>query len=414
MKTAELQTGFDVQAIRKDFPILHMQVHGRPLVYFDNAATSQKPRQVLDRILKYYEQENSNIHRAFYYLSERATEAYEGARNIAQEYLNAAKREEIIFVRGATEGINLVASSWGRKNLKSGDEVIISGMEHHANLVPWQLICEEKGATLRIIPVDENGELILEEYHKLLNERTKFVAVVYVSNSIGTINPVKEVIDAAHKFNVPVLIDGCQAAPHMQVDVQALDCDFFVFSGHKVFAPTGIGILYGKEKFLEEMPPYQAGGDMIKTVTFEKTTFSELPNKFEAGTPHIEGAIGLGTAIDYVREIGRDSIHQYEYSMVPYMTGKLMEIEGLRIIGTAKNKIPVFSFDIEGAHPLDVGTFLDFEGIAVRTGNHCTQPLINGFGITATCRASLAFYNTFEEIDFFAEALNKVVKKLKS
>lgn len=414
MKTATVQAAFDVYAIRKDFAILQQKMHGKPLVYFDNAATSQKPKQVIERIIQYYEQENANIHRAFYRLSELATEAYEGARNIVQEYLNAEKREEIIFVRGATEGINLVASSWGRKNLKPGDEVIISGMEHHANLVPWQLICEEKGATLRVIPVDENGELIIEEYYRLLNEKTKFVAVVYVSNSIGTINPVKEVIDAAHKYHVPVLIDGCQAAPHMKVDVQALDCDFFVFSGHKVFAPTGIGILYGKEKFLEEMPPYQAGGDMIKTVTFEKTTFSELPNKFEAGTPHIEGTIGLGTAIDYIRNIGRDAIYEYEHSLLPYGTQKLREIEGLRIIGTAKNKIPVFSFDIEGAHPLDVGTFLDFEGIAVRTGNHCTQPLINSFGVTATCRASLAFYNTFEEIDFFAEALKRVVKKLKS
>jgi cysteine desulfurase / selenocysteine lyase len=404
---------FDVVKVREDFPILHRTVHGKPLIYFDNAATSQKPRQVIDRIVQYYEQENSNIHRAFYHLSELATEAYEGARNTVQRYLNAPKREEIIFVRGATEGINLVASSWGRKNLQPGDEVIISGMEHHANLVPWQLICEERGAKLRIIPVDENGELVMEEYHKLLNERTKFVAVVYVSNSIGTINPIKEVIDAAHKYGVPVLVDGCQAAPHMEVDVQALDCDFFAFSGHKTFAPTGIGILYGKEKYLEDMPPYQAGGDMIKTVEYQKTTFAELPNKFEAGTPHIEGAIGLGTAIDYVTSLGRESIHEYENSLLGYATDKLQTIEGLRMIGTAKNKIPVFSFVIEGTHPLDVGTFLDFEGIAVRTGNHCTQPLINGFGVSATCRASLAFYNTRAEIDFFIEALNRVVKKLR-
>lgn len=414
MKTDTVQAPFDVQSIRQDFPILQRTVHGKPLVYLDNAATSQKPRQVIDRIVQYYEQENSNIHRAFYQLSELATEAYEGARNTVQQYLNARKREEIIFVRGATEGINLVASSWGRKNLLPGDEVIISGMEHHANLVPWQLICEERGAILKVIPVDENGELIIEQYHKLLSDRTKFVAVVYVSNSIGTINPVKDIIDAAHKRNIPVLIDGCQAAPHMQVDVQALDCDFFAFSGHKTFAPTGIGILYGKEKFLEDMPPYQAGGDMIRTVTFEKTIFAELPNKFEAGTPHIEGAIGLATAIEYVQGLGRDSILQYEQSLLPYTTRKLEEIEGLRIIGTARHKIPVFSIDIEGAHPLDIGTFLDFEGIAVRTGNHCTQPLINSFGVSATCRASLAFYNTFEEVDFFVEALKRVVKKLKT
>jgi cysteine desulfurase/selenocysteine lyase len=408
-----VSAAFDVEEIRKDFPILHRQVHNKPLIYFDNAATSQKPTYVLDRIIKYYTEENANIHRGVYYLSELASTEYENARDRIQQHFNAARREEIIFVRGATEGINLVASSWGRKNLKAGDEVIVSEMEHHANIVPWQMICEERGAVLKVIPVNEQGELILEEYYKLLSERTKFVSVVYVSNSIGTINPVKEIINAAHERDIPVLIDGCQAAPHMVVDLQELDCDFFVFSGHKIFAPTGIGILYGKEKYLEDMPPYQTGGDMIRTVTFQKTTFNDLPYKFEAGTPHIEGSIGLAAAIEYLQSVGRPRIHEYENQLVAYATEKIKAIDGLRIIGNAKEKIPVFSFVVEGAHPLDIGTMLDFEGVAIRTGNHCTQPLVNHFGVSATCRASLAFYNTTYEIDNFVKALQKVLKKIR-
>ncbi len=405
--------GFDVNAIRSDFPILQSKVYGKPLIYFDNAATSQKPKTVIDRIVKYYEHENANIHRGVYHLSELSSNAYEGARDIVQKSINAAKREEIVFVRGATEGINLVASSWGRANLKAGDEVLISQMEHHANIVPWQLICEEKGAILKIIPVDENGELILEDFHRLLTEKTKFVSIVYVSNSIGTINPVKTIIESVHKYNIPVLIDACQAAPHLSIDVQDLDCEFLVYSGHKIFAPTGIGVLYGKEDYLNGMPPYQSGGDMINIVTFEKTTFKEAPHKFEAGTPDISGAIGLGTAIEYVNNISRSAVHKYEQTLLAHATEKISAIDGLRIIGTAKNKIPVISFAVDGAHPMDIGTLLDFEGIAIRTGNHCTQPLLDRFGVSATCRASLAFYNTIEEIDFFAEALVKVIKKIK-
>ncbi len=410
-----VEKSFDVAKIREDFPILKTVVHGKPLIYFDNAATSQKPQQVIDRIIRYYEHENANIHRAIYHLSELATAGYEGARDTIQKHLNAAKREEIIYLRGATEGINLVASSWGRKNLQAGDEVIVSGMEHHANIVPWQMICEEKGAKLRVIPVDENGELIYEQFPNLINEKTKFVSIVYVSNSIGTINNVKYIIDEAHKHNLPVLVDGCQAAPHMQVDVQELDCDFFVFSGHKVFAPTGIGILYGKEKYLEDMPPYQAGGDMIKRVTFAGTTYNDLPYKFEAGTPHIEGGAGLGAALEYLSSIGRDTIYDYEHKvLLPHMNQKLAEIEGIRMIGTAKNKIPVFSFVIDGVHPLDLGMMLDYEGVAIRTGNHCTQPLVEQFNVPATCRASLAFYNTTEEIDQFIEAVKKVSARFRN
>jgi len=407
-------TDFPIQSIREQFPILQTEAYGKPLIYFDNAATSQKPRVVIDRLVQYYEHENANIHRGVYHLSELASNAYEGARDTLQRHLNAAKREEIIFVRGATEGINLVASSWGRKNIKAGDEILISHMEHHANIVPWQLICEEKGATLKVIPVDGNGELVMEEFHALLTEKTKLVSVVYVSNSIGTINPVKEIIDAAHAFHIPVLLDGCQAAPHMAIDVQALDCDFFVFSGHKTFGPTGIGVLYGKEKYLMDMPPYQSGGDMINAVSFEKTTFKEPPYRFEAGTPHIAGAIGLATAWDYIAQTGRDKIHKYEQSLAEYAQSQISAIQGLKIIGTAENKIPVIAFVVDGAHPLDIGTFLDFEGVAIRTGNHCTQPLLNCFGVSATCRASLAFYNSMQEIDAFVIALDKVIKKIKS
>jgi cysteine desulfurase / selenocysteine lyase len=410
----DIEVKFDVNAIRNDIPILKTLVYGKPLIYFDNAATSQKPQEVIDRIVTYYEHENANVHRGIYHLSEVASNAYEGARDSIKRHINAAKREEIIFVRGATEGINLVAASWGRANLKAGDEVVISYMEHHANIVPWQQICEEKGAVLRVIPVNNNGELDMDQYKKLLNEKTKLVAIVYVSNSIGTINPIREIIKTAHQNDIPVLIDGCQAAPHLDIDVQDLDCDFFVFSGHKVFGPTGIGVMHGKEKFLEQMLPYQTGGDMINQVTFEKTTFKDPPYKFEAGTPHIEGAIGLAAAFDYVARIGRSNIHQYEQKLLDYGKQRLAEVDGLRMIGDASEKIPVFSFVVDGAHPLDIGTLLDFEGIAIRTGNHCTQPLLSRFGVSATCRASLAFYNTVDEIDVFAEALKKVIKKIKS
>jgi cysteine desulfurase/selenocysteine lyase len=402
-----------VEAIRRDFPILHQQVHNKPLIYFDNAATSQKPQVVIDRLNQYYTKENSNVHRGVYYLSELASNAYEGARDIVQKHINAAKREEIIFVRGATEGINLVASSWGRKNLKEGDEVLITEMEHHANIVPWQQICMEKGAILKVAPIDDKGDIILEEYKKLLNEKTKFVSIVYISNGIGTINPVKELIAVAHDYNVPVMIDGCQAAPHIKVDVQDLDCDFYVFSGHKVFGPTGIGILYGKENLLEAMPPYQHGGDMILFVSFEKTEFNHLPYKFEAGTPNMAGAIGLGTALEYIENIGRDRLEEYENTLFHYALNKLSSIEGMRIIGNAAKKIPLFSFVVEGTHPLDIGTMLDFEGVAIRTGNHCTQPLMERLGVKASCRASLAFYNTKEEVDQFIIALNKVLKLLR-
>jgi cysteine desulfurase / selenocysteine lyase len=412
--TGTAQTApFDVYAIRKDFPILSEKFYNKPLIYFDNAATSQKPIQVIDRISHYYAHENANVHRGIYRLSEMASDAYEGARDTVQKHINASKREEIIFVRGATEGINLVASSWGRANLNAGDEVLISYMEHHANIVPWQLICEEKGAILKVIPVDVQGEIDLEEYQKMLNEKTKLLSIAWVSNSIGTVNPVKEIIEIAHMHDIPVMIDGCQAAPHLEIDVQALDCDFLAFSGHKVFGPTGIGVLYGKEKFLEAMPPYQSGGDMIQHVTFEKTTFKAPPYKFEAGTPHIAGAVGLAAALEYVSGIGRERIHEYEVKLLAFAQEKISRIEGLRIVGTAAHKIPVISFVVEGAHPLDIGTLLDFEGIAVRTGNHCTQPLLNRFGVSATCRASLAFYNTAEEVEVFVSALLKVIHKIK-
>ncbi|MDQ3073317.1 MAG: cysteine desulfurase [Bacteroidota bacterium] len=413
MKLSAVSAPFDVARVREDFPILREKMHGKPLVYFDNAATSQKPHAVIDRLVRYYTTENSNVHRAFYQLSEKATEAYEQSRHKVREYLNARSESEIIYVRGATEGINLVAASWGRKFLQEGDEVIVSAMEHHANMVPWQLVCAEKGAKLRYIPVNENGELCMADYKALFNERTRFVSVVYVSNSIGTINPVNDLISEAKKYHIPILVDGCQAAPHLPVDVRALDCDFFVFSGHKTFAPTGIGVLYGKEKWLEEMDPYQSGGDMIRTVTFEGTTFNDLPHKFEAGTPHIAGAVGLAEAIAYVQGLGRDGIREYEETLLNYGREALAGVEGIRIIGTAKDKIPVFSFVVEGTHPLDVGTMLDFEGVAVRTGNHCTQPLLSLFDVSATCRASLAFYNTRAEIDHFVASLKKVVGKLR-
>jgi cysteine desulfurase/selenocysteine lyase len=406
--STQFRTGFDVEKIREDFPILKQRVYGKPLVYLDNAATTQKPRAVIEAIQKYYSEENANVHRGVHFLSEKATQAYEGARSRIRQFINASKDREIIFVRGTTEGINLVVNSYGRQYVQRGDEIIISAMEHHSNIVPWQMLCEEKGAHLRVIPMNDAGELLIDEYEKLLNERTKFVSIVQVSNSLGTINPVRQIIQMAHNYGIPVLIDGAQAVQHIPVDVKDLDCDFYVFSGHKIFGPTGIGVLYGKEKWLEAMPPYQGGGDMILSVTFEKTTYNTLPAKFEAGTPHIEGGIGLGVAIDYVSKIGLNNIAAYEHELLTYATEALSEIEGLRIIGTAKEKASVLSFVLEGVHPHDIGTILDTEGIAIRTGHHCTQPVMQRFGIPATARASLAFYNTKEDIDTLVRGIYKV------
>jgi cysteine desulfurase/selenocysteine lyase len=403
-----IQAGFDVEKVRGDFPVLRQKVHGKPLVYLDNAATSQKPLAVIEAIRRFYEVDCANIHRGVHELSQRSTAAYEQTRVKVKQFLNARTKNELIFVRGATEGINLVASSWGRKCVKSGDEIVVSGMEHHSNIVPWQILCEEKGAKLRVIPIDDRGELLMEEYEKLLGPRTRMVAVAHVSNALGTVNPVREIIELAHKAGALALIDGAQAVPHMKVDVQALDADFYAFSGHKVFGPTGSGMLYGKTKLLNAMPPYQGGGDMIRTVTFEKTTYNDLPYKFEAGTPNIAGGIGLGAAIDYVNRIGLDKIGAYEHELLTYGTEALMEIPGLRLIGTAREKAAVLSFVMEGIHPHDIGTVLDRMGIAVRTGHHCAQPVMDRFGVPATTRASLAFYNTTAEVDALAAGLRKV------
>src|ERR1700704_1114562 len=403
-------SGFDVERIREDFPVLRQTVNGKPLVYLDNSASSQVPQVVIDRGSMYLEQEHSNIHRGVHYLSQRATTAYEGARERVKRFLNAQEAKECIFVRGATEGINLVMHGYGRKFIGAGDEIIISAMEHHANIVPWQMLCEEKGARLRVIPMNDAGELILDEYDALLNERTKFVAVTHVSNALGTINPIKEIIDRAHKYGVPVLIDGAQSAPHMPVDVQDLDCDFFAFSGHKIFAPTGSGVVYGKADLLEKMNPFQGGGDMIKTVTFEKTTYADLPHKMEAGTPAIASQIGLGAALDYLNTIDRAAATAHEEELLRYATEKLSAIEGVRIIGTAREKASVLSFVIDDIHPHDIGTILDQQGIAIRAGHHCAQPVMQRFNIPATARASFAFYNTKEEIDVLARTIEKVIE----
>jgi cysteine desulfurase/selenocysteine lyase len=387
---------FDVQKIRADFPILTQTVYGKPLVYLDNAATSQKPAAVIEATTRYYSTDNSNIHRGVHLLSERATREYEEARAKAQSFINAAHSKEIVFVRGTTEAINVVANTYGRANVGAGDEVLITAMEHHSNIVPWQMLCEEKGARLRVAPINDDGELILDELEKLLSEKTKIVSVVHISNALGTINPVHRIVEMAHRRRARVFIDGAQAAPHARIDVQALDCDFYAFSGHKVFGPTGIGVLYGKASLLEAMPPYQGGGDMIASVTFEKTTYNVLPYKFEAGTPNIAGTIGLGAAIDYVNEIGLENIARYEQGLLEYGTAELSKIPGLRLIGTAREKAGVLSFVLEGIHPHDVGTILDREGIAIRTGHHCAMPVMERFKIPATSRASLAFYNTRE------------------
>ncbi len=400
--------GFEVARVREDFPLLATTAHGKPLVYLDNAATSQKPRQVIDALTRYYSEQNANIHRGLYQLSQDATEAHDEARRKIQRWINAAKPTEVIFTSGTTGSINLVAQTFGRRQVGQGDEIVISGLEHHSNIVPWQLLCEEKGAALRVIPTHDSGELILEEYERLLGPRTRLVAVGHVSNALGTVNPVKRMIAAAHAAGVPVLIDGAQAVPHMRVDVQDLDADFYAFSGHKLFGPTGIGVLYGKEALLDAMPPWQGGGDMILSVSFEKTTYNVLPYKFEAGTPHIAGAIGLGAAIDYLSELGFDAALAYEHELLDYAHQVLGEIPGLRIVGTAAEKEGVVSFVLEGIHPHDVGTILDVEGIAIRAGHHCAQPVMARFGLPATARASLAFYNTREEVDALVRGIGRV------
>jgi cysteine desulfurase / selenocysteine lyase len=399
-----------VERIRADFPVLQQTVNGKPLIYLDNSASSQVPQVVIDRGSVYLEQEHSNIHRGVHYLSQKATTAYEGAREKVKQFINARESSECIFVRGATEGINLVMHGYGRKFIGAGDEIVISAMEHHANIVPWQMLCEEKGARLRVIPINDAGELLLDEYDGLLNERTKLVSVMHVSNALGTINPIKQMIAQAHKYGVPVLIDGAQAAPHMPVDVQDLDADFYVFSGHKMYAPTGSGIVYGKIELLQTMNPFQGGGDMIRTVTFEKTTYADAPNKFEAGTPAIASQIGLGAAIDYLDSIGREAAATYEAELLRYATERISAIEGVRIIGTAKNKASVLSFVIDGIHPHDIGTILDQEGIAVRAGHHCAQPVMQRFNVPATARASFSFYNTKEEIDVLARTIERVIE----
>jgi cysteine desulfurase/selenocysteine lyase len=404
------EESWDVRRIREDFPVLKQTVNGKPLVYLDNAASSQVPQVVIDRGSKYLREEHSNIHRGVHYLSQRATTAYEGAREKVRRFIGARDVRECIFVRGATEGINLVMHGYGRKFIKEGDEIIISAMEHHANIVPWQMLCEEKGAHLRVIPMNQSGELLLDEYDALLSERTKIVAVNHVSNALGTVNPVKEIIARAHKMGVPVLIDGAQSAPHLAVDVQDLDCDFYTLSGHKMFAPTGSGVVYGKAELLEQMNPFQGGGDMIRTVTFEKTTYAGLPNKFEAGTPAIASQIGLGAAIDYLNSIGRERAVRYEQELLRYATERISAIEGVTLIGTAREKASVLSFVIENVHPHDVGTILDQEGIAVRAGHHCAQPVMQFFKVPATARASFAFYNTKEEVDALAHAIEKVIE----
>ena len=406
----EKMSGFDVARVRADFPILQRMVKGKPLAYLDNAASAQVPQQVIERGAKYLMEEHSNVHRGVHYLSQTATTAYEAAREKVKRFINAKHAKECIFVRGCTEGVNLVMHGYGRKFVKEGDEIIISEMEHHSNIVPWQMLCEEKGAKLRVIPMNDAGELLLDEYDALLNERTKLVAVTHVSNALGTINPVKEIIARAHAQGVPVLVDGAQAVPHGPVDVQDLDADFYVFSGHKMCAPTGSGVIYGKLELLEKMQPFQGGGSMIRTVTFEKTTYAGLPEKFEAGTPAIAPSIGLGAAIDYLNGIGMDKIAAYEHELLVYATQRLSDIPGLRIIGTAQAKASVISFTIGDIHPHDIGTILDQEGIAVRAGHHCAQPVMRHFQVPATARASFAFYNTKEEVDALAAAIENVIE----
>ena len=399
---------FDVERIREDFPILREKIHGKPLVYLDNAATTQKPKAVIDRLVHYYSHDNANVHRAVHLLSTRATEACDRTREKIRRFVNAGSTNEIIFVRGTTEGLNLAAQSYGRQNVKTGDEVLITGLEHHSNIVPWQILCNEKQAHLRVVHIDDRGMVPLDQFERALNERTRLVAVAHVSNALGTVNPLARMIEMAHRRGIPVVVDGAQAVPHMPVDVRALDADFYAFSGHKIFGPTGIGVLYGKEALLETMPPYQGGGDMIRSVTFEKTDYNTLPYKFEAGTPDIAGIVGLGAAVDYVNGIGLDAIAAYEHELLEYATARISQMGGVRIIGTAPHKASVLSFVVDHAHPHDVGTILDQEGIAVRTGHHCAQPVMDRFEIAATTRASLAFYNTAAEVDALAAGIRKV------
>lgn len=401
---------FDVARIREDFPVLHQMVNGKPLVYLDNAATTQKPQAVIDALVRYYSADNSNVHRGVHTLSQRATEDYDSGRSKARQFLNAASDEEIIFVKGTTDGINLVAQSYARQHLGEGDEIIISTMEHHSNIIPWQVLCQEKGAHLRVIPISDAGELLMDEYESLLSSRTKLVAITHVSNVLGTVNPIKQIVEMAHSQGVPVLVDGAQATPHMPVDVQKLGCDFYVFSGHKIYGPTGIGVLYGKAELLEAMPPYQLGSDMIKSVTFERTVYNDLPYKFEAGTPNIAGVIGMGAAIDYLTEIGMDRIDNYEHGLLEYGTECLSGIDGVKIVGNAPGKASVLSFVMDCAHPHDIGTILDTEGVAIRTGHHCAQPLMNRYGVPATARASLSFYNTRDEVDLLVKAIDRVIE----
>jgi cysteine desulfurase/selenocysteine lyase len=400
----------DLAALRDDFPILRQKIHGRPLVYLDNAASTQKPQCVIDSERRVYEEYYSNIHRGVHDLSQRATDAYEAARDKVQRFLNAGRREEVIFLRGATEGINLVAATYGRTHVGAGDEVLISGLEHHSNIVPWQMLCEEKRAHLRVVPINDAGEIVVEELERLIGPRTKIVAVSHVSNALGTVNPIGRIVAYSHERGVPVLIDGAQAAPHLRIDVQALDCDFYAFSGHKVYGPSGIGALYGRRTLLEEMPPFQGGGDMILNVTFAKTTYNELPYKFEAGTPNIAGTIALGAAIDYVTAVGLDRIAAHERDLLVYATESVAQIADLRVVGTAREKAGVLSFVVEGIHPHDIGTVLDREGIAIRTGHHCAQPVMDRFGLPATARASFALYNTRDEVDALIRGMQKVIE----
>jgi len=407
-----IKKGLNIDAIRSQFPILNREVKGKPLVYFDNAATSQKPQSVIDALVNYYTHYNANVHRGIHTLAEEATLAMEKSRDAAQEFINSESREQVIFTKGTTEGINLVAETWGRQNIGAGDEIIVSNIEHHSNIVPWQILIEEKGATLKVIPVNEKGELVIDEYRKLLNPRTRLVAVNHASNALGTINPVREIIDAAHKAGALVLIDGAQSTVHLDIDVQGMDCDFFAFSSHKMYGPTGVGVLYGKKELLEAMPPFQGGGEMIKEVTFEKTTYNDLPYKYEAGTPNIADIIAFKAAIDFVNGIGKRNIKQYEDELLQYGTGQLKEIPGVRIVGEAKEKVSVISFIVDKLHPQDLGILLDNYGIAVRTGHHCAQPLMDCYRIPGTVRASFAVYNTKEEIDELVVGLKKAIKML--
>ena len=412
MPTATIQNNLDVYSIRREFPALDRQVKGKPLVYFDNAATTQKPQVVIDALVKYYTGYNANIHRGIHTLAEEATAAFESTRDAVQQYINASSREEIIFTSGTTEGINLVAQTWGRQNIKTGDEIIISNMEHHSNIVPWYILCEEKGAVLKVIPIDENGELLIDEFEKLLSEKTKLVSIVHVSNALGTVNPVKKIVQVAHRAGAVVLVDGAQSSVHLDIDVQDMDCDFFAFSSHKLYGPTGAGVLYGKKHLLEAMPVYQGGGEMIKDVNFEKIIYNDLPYKFEAGTPNIADTIAYKAALDFVKQIGKEKIRKHENELLAYATDQLEAIPGLTIIGRAKQKISVISFVIDKIHPQDIGILLDNRGIAVRTGHHCAQPLMDCFRIPGTTRASFALYNTKEEIDVLVLGLDKTIKML--